>query len=370
MITANNKRFLLCLIIVSTLLLKAGCEKEKQSEPPVLSTNDINEITLISAISGGNIKEDGGAKVISRGVCWSIKQNPTLSDSITTDGSGSGSFKSSITGLQANTTYYLRAYAINEIDTAYGEELSFTTAERNIIYGDGVTDIDGNEYISVIIGEQEWMAENLRVTKYNNGEEILTGLSDDNWGNATDGAYAIFDHDSFHADGINSPEEMVETYGKLYNGFAVFDDRGLCPQGWRVPTDTDWNLLIDNVEDYYYPNKDIINGAGNALKTCRQINSILGDSCATNVHPRWDQTPWSNLRSDFGIDAFGFSGLPAGYRKKDGRYFSIGTYGTWWSSSDFLSSSAWYRGLSYWDGHVRRGYSNMVYGQSVRCIRE
>ncbi len=90
-----------------------------------------------------------------------------------------------------------------------------------------VTDIDGNEYKTVIIGDQEWMSENLRVTRYNNQDDIPTGLNNTDWGNTTEGAYAIYDHDHWNAEGINSSEEMVEAYGKLYNWYAVNDSRGL-----------------------------------------------------------------------------------------------------------------------------------------------
>lgn len=90
------------------------------------------------------------------------------------------------------------------------------------------TDIDGHVYQTVVIGDQEWMAENLRVTRYNNADLLDTGLSDAAWRDTKEGAYVLFDHQHENADGINTSEEMLEAYGKLYNWYAVDDARGLC----------------------------------------------------------------------------------------------------------------------------------------------
>jgi hypothetical protein len=97
-----------------------------------LSTDSVTQITLNAALSGGNITNDGGAAVTARGVCWSTSQNPTISDSKTSDGTGKGIFTSTITGLSSNQTYYVRAYATNSVGTAYGDEVSFKTLLNGI----------------------------------------------------------------------------------------------------------------------------------------------------------------------------------------------------------------------------------------------
>ena len=99
-------------------------------ELPTVTTTNVSNITQTTATSGGNVTDDGGANVTARGVCWSTSQNPTISNSHTTDGNGTGSFTSNMTGLTANTTYYVRAYATNEKGTSYGEQKSFTTLEE------------------------------------------------------------------------------------------------------------------------------------------------------------------------------------------------------------------------------------------------
>ena len=111
---------------------------------PTVTTTAISDIDKTTATGGGNVTADGGATVTARGICWSTSQNPTISDSHTTDGTGTGSFTSAMTGLTANTTYYVRAYATNSAGTAYGEAVSFTTLPDGIL-----GDVDGDEALSI-----------------------------------------------------------------------------------------------------------------------------------------------------------------------------------------------------------------------------
>jgi hypothetical protein len=122
-----NSMFLGILLIVT-----ASCSKKSDTPVitvPVLMTVNVTSITETTAMSGGNITSNGGATVITSGICWSLSANPTISDSKTTDGTGTGNFSSKITGLTTNTLYYVRAYAINSIGTAYGDQKSFTTQQ-------------------------------------------------------------------------------------------------------------------------------------------------------------------------------------------------------------------------------------------------
>jgi uncharacterized protein (TIGR02145 family) len=97
-----------------------------------------------------------------------------------------------------------------------------------------MTDIDGNQYDVIKIGNQLWMKENLKVSKYRNGEAILTGLVNSAWANTNKGAYAIYDNDNTNN----------ERYGNLYDWYAVNDSRGLCPSGWHIPSESEWSTLI------------------------------------------------------------------------------------------------------------------------------
>ena len=227
-----------------------------------------------------------------------------------------------------------------------------------------VADADGNTYGTITIGNQVWMRENLRVSQYRNGDPILTDLSDEDWENASEGAYAVYPHES--VDGINSSEEMVVAYGKLYNWHAVDDARGLCPAGWSVASDDDWTQLVDYVVAQGFPNEgDNPNGAGNALKSCRQVGHPEGGDCDTSEHPRWRFND-----THHGFDAFGFSALPGGSRLTDVSYYHIGYLGYWWSSSESSSAFAWRRGMRSLHGYVYRGEYSKRDGFSVRCFRE
>ncbi len=345
---------------------------ENMENLPLISTSDISEVTSTTAAGGGNVINDGGSDILARGLVWHTEEMPTLANNegYTEDGSGLGQFLSALTGLSTATTYYVRAYATNNNGTAYGSQVEFQTHDDNgdpgIIYGDGVTDIDGNEYVTVIIGDQEWMAENLRVTRYRNGDDIPSGLDNEDWSNTTDGAYAIFDHHSDTADGIDSPEEMVDAYGKLYNWYAAHDSGGLCPEGWHVPADAEWTQLVDYVVSQGYPNvMDDPDGAGNALKSCLQVDSPLGGDCDTAEHPRWNAD-----ETHHGFDAFGFSGLPGGRRLANGFFNFVGEYGFWWSTTDggsgnkalLLDSSN-----GSMESFIISGKEN---GMHIRCVRD
>ena len=126
-------------------------EQIPDPESPIVTTADVTDITQNTAVSGGNVTDDGGAAVTARGVCWSTSQNPTISDNHTSDGNGTGSFTSNLTNLTANTTYYVRAYATNENGTSYGEQKSFTTLqniELPTVTTADVTDITQNTAVS------------------------------------------------------------------------------------------------------------------------------------------------------------------------------------------------------------------------------
>ena len=339
--------------------------------PPTVTTSQVTNIAQTSATSGGNVTDDGGTPVNARGVVWSTSQNPTLENNLgsTNNGSGTGSFTSNLTGLSASTTYYVRAYATNSAGTGYGQQVGFTTEEDgggNIQPGEGVTDIDGNFYPSVIIGNQEWIAKNLRVTKYNNGDAIPPGFNDTDWFNTTDGAYTIYNNDNI----------MLEAYGALYNWYAVDDARGLCPTGWHIPSNYEWTQLEQYIcnqlgnancaTQFPYDNSGWRRGTneGNALKSCRQVSSPLGGDCANSEHPRWN-----SHSTHYGTDEFGFSALPGGHRNSNSLYGNLGRVGNWWSSTEH-SGYPWARLLDYDSGTVIYGTTNKGGGLSVRCVRD
>jgi uncharacterized protein (TIGR02145 family) len=506
-----------------------------KAELPTLSTLNVYNITATTASSGGNITLDGGAEVTSRGVCWSENENPTTSNSKTINGSGTGQFVCSISGLIAGSTYHVRAFATNAGGTAYGADMSFTTLGQvpeaitqsatnisstganlngvvnaryistevtfeygtSITYGSSssaspspvtgnsnttiiavltglaegttyhfrlktvnslgitygndlefktlgqiptsitqaacciltsgaklnglinpnyistivtfeygtttaygnyvtatinpvtgnnftsvsanlselksgtkyhfrlkavnslgisygndmefttlpsptqVTDIDGNIYNTVIIGTQVWMAENLKTTKFRNGELISTTFPATLTisGESTPKYQWAYDGD----------ESNAAIYGRLYTWYAVSDNRNICPTGWHVGSDTEWAVLIN-----YLGGAAV---AGSKLKEVGTIHWLEPNTDATNVS--------------------GFTALPGGLRNKNGNFGnpqSDGTWlrddGNWWSSTEYDNGTAWNRVLSPSSPNVTRWNYSKAGGLSVRCVKE
>jgi len=302
---------------------------------PTVTTASFTAVTSNSAITGGDVAQDGGASVTARGVAYGTSSTPTTSGTITTDGTGTGVFTSTLTGLTPSATYYVRAYATNSVGTAYGNEVSFTTPVIPAFTcgTSTVSDVDGNSYNTVQIGNQCWTQSNLKVSKYRNGDSIFTGLGSTDWSSSSVGAYAIYENDTVN-NGL---------YGKLYNSYAVFDTRGLCPTGWHVPTDGEWTSL------------QIFLGShpGGALKS-------------TAIQP----TPggW-NTPNTAATNSSGFTALPGGLRYEWGQFDKVGNHSYWWSSS-LTGSINWGRRLHYNDGGIDITFGTRTDGFSVRCLRD
>ncbi|MCX6834968.1 MAG: thrombospondin type 3 repeat-containing protein, partial [candidate division Zixibacteria bacterium] len=307
--------------------------------PPVLATAAVSEITQTTAQCGGTITSDGGATVTARGVCWSTDPAPTLANIHTSDGIGTGSFISNITGLTAGTLYYVRAYATNIVGTGYGDTQSFTTASSSST----VTDIDGNVYQTVTIGTQVWMAENLKVTHYRNGDAIPIVTDGATWIGLATGAYCNYGND------MNN----VATYGRLYNWHAVVDSRNIAPPGWHVASDAEWKQLEmylgmsqTGADQTGWRGTD----EGGKLKETGTTHWLSPNTGATNES--------------------GFSGLPGGYRYLGGQYYDVGSHAVFWSSTEASSGFAWCRNLSNAYSGVHRYDGGKEDGFSVRCVKD
>ena len=194
-----------------------------------------------------------------------------------------------------------------------------------------LTDIDGNVYETVAIGNQVWMAENLQVAKYNDGSPIPYVTNDDDVSILTTGAYTWYD---------KNPANRF-TYGALYNWHSV-SSGNLCPIGWHVPSDAEWTTLIN-----FLGGEDI---AGGKLKD-------IGTS------------HWSAPNQDATNDS-GFTALPAGYLFDNGNYNSLGNITHWWSSTESGGDSAWDRYVYFQNGNAIKGdYSKQVFF-SCRCLKD
>lgn len=210
---------------------------------------------------------------------------------------------------------------------------------------------DGYTYDLVAIGDQCWFAENLRTEHYANGDAIPANLTDSEWFDAyyfpldavavygEDGGCEHYSPDGYACD----PAWSLNEYGRLYNWYAVDDERGLCPSGWHVPTDSEWIVMTD-----------FLGGS-----------SVAGDAM---------KTTYGWLEGGNGTNSSGFSGLPGGARNDDGYFYGAGAIGYWWSSSPSgtigWTTGAWGRYLHYNNSSVNRDHFIPGLGYSVRCLKD
>jgi uncharacterized protein (TIGR02145 family) len=212
--------------------------------------------------------------------------------------------------------------------------------------------IEGYSYPTVSIGTQCWMAENLRVTKYNDGVTLILDETANTagWGGLATGARTDYTGATGISGAVPSGQTYVSTYGYLYNWFAVNDANGLCPSGWHVPTDAEWSTLTTY------------------LNTVAPTGSVGGKMKSTG-----DNTAGTGLWNspNTGADnSSGFSALPGGFRNNVGSFFNISNNAFFWSATESSINNAWYRSLPNSGSGVTRSFSFKSVGASVRCLRD
>ena len=310
--------------------------------PPTITTNTVTNITETSATCGGNVTDQGSSSVTAKGVCWSTSSNPTTSDSHTTDGNGTGSFTSNITGLTANTPYYVRAYATNSAGTAYGNQQSFTTQGGGGGSCEGVSSINyqGQMYNTVEIEDQCWLKENLNIGIIVNGSQEQT-----NNGQIEKYCY-------------NNSTSNCEKYGGLYQWDEMMQyvtsqgAQGICPDGWHIPTDGEWKILEGSVDSQY--------GIGNSVWN---QTGFRGYDAGKNLK---DEIDWSD-----GANLFDFSSFHTGNRHYSLKNFhNLDDSGLYWCSDDMGSSEAYYRLMHNGNDGVNRTTTDKGMGFAVRCIKD
>jgi uncharacterized protein (TIGR02145 family) len=203
---------------------------------------------------------------------------------------------------------------------------------NNLTYG-SLTDQDGNIYKTIIIGTQTWMAENLRTTKYTNGESITLMTDNVIWAQLSTGAYCNFEN--------TLKDTTIATYGRLYNWYAVNDNRQIAPEGWHIPTYNDWLILID------FLGNDTLSGG--KMKEAGLIHWLNPNKGADN--------------------SSGFTALPGSFRGPE-VFYSLGETSSFWSSSQYDSSWAFGCVNACDNTFAFCGISEKLCGYSVRCIKD
>lgn len=294
---------------------------------PIITTASATSINSNDVTLGGSVTSSGGETVTESGVCWNTTGNPTINNSKKSISAGVTTFSSTISGLSASTTYYIRAYATNSLGTAYGEQITITTQAPT------VSDIDGNVYHTVVIGTQTWMVENLKTTKYNDGNTISYSGTDLDWISTSTAAYGY----------PNGSSVNKVTYGLLYNWYAANSSK-IAPTGWHVPTKTEIETLVA----YLGGNS----AAGGSLKETGTSHWIYGNTGASNTS--------------------GFTAIPAGYITGDtGSLQKFGYNSVFWSTTPGTIIDTAYRILlDYASTTTSINADSKISGYSIRCIKD
>ncbi len=371
---------------------------------PSVTTIAVTDVGKFRATVSGSVTSDGGESVTQRGFVYGTSSNPTTSNSVATSGSGTGDYTILLSNLQAGTTYYVRAFAVNSKGTAYGNQLTFnTTADEQpaSVENDGqpcpgtptVTDHEGNVYNTVQIGTQCWTKENMRATTSpTTGTYLITpaGITytysgkQARWYNNDSATYAPQNYGLLY-----NWNAAVDTFNTTYGETSVIpfasDDlatyyvyvnfsghrRGICPQGWHVPSDAEWttltNYLGSHENYYYYDDESYDVPVTNTSYVAKALASTQGWCYSSN--------PFAVGNNQGTNNASGFSAVPAGLCNGSS-FGDAGDRANFWSSTLSNNNRSYNRVLDYSKAYVDRYGGTVSYanhntnGHSVRCLRD
>ncbi|MBQ7489637.1 MAG: hypothetical protein IJT51_03860 [Bacteroidales bacterium] len=320
-----------------------------KSYTPVLGATTFGSINLTGATLTSKVVDEGKEPITEVGFCYNTTGMPTVAgNKFAVSYYGVGTISGTASGFSSSTQiYYVRSYAITASDTVYGPEskvIKPVIDAKSCSGATTVTDYDGNVYSTVQIGTQCWMRDNLRTTHYAGGGSLTLSS---NYNTST--AYYYYP---------GNLQENVAIYGLVYNWPAVMNGssstdngqvQGVCPSGWHVPTNSEWTTLINNVQavsdNWCSNNSSYIAAALSA--DYGWTNSYYSSSCVPgNPNVTFNQS--------------GFSALPA---------YSIGYSACFWSSYQYNTSNAYYRGIYAYSTTVTSSYTSKATKYSVRCIK-
>ena len=283
----------------------------------------------------------------------SLNPTPNFNDTIINSDNDQDNFHFSVddqvyvSGLEPNTTYFIRAFAQHNdvLGTSFSKTLTFKTLS---------VDQNGNTIYSKTYGNQEWSTRNANVTTYRDGTPIPEVTDPGEWANLTTGAWCY-------------PNNQDQGTGKLYNWYAVagINDndpntptKEFAPEGWHVPTDAEWTTL----ENYLIANGYNYDGTTTGNKIAKAMASKNGWNSSTNTGSIGNDQSLNN--------SSGFNAFPEGYRHSFGSFVSGGSNAVFWSSTESDTGNAWNRNLNSSVSNLNRGSTSNLYGLSVRFVKD
>lgn len=356
------------ILLIAVLIF--GCSKKEEitnndntiSSGLYIKTISVTNITQVKGVCNCEILSNNGNPYTMSGIIWGTMTTPTIKScwnmydyykKMDYYGNLSGKYSCTANILYPNTTYYVRAYALNEKDTVYGNIISFKTLP--VADFGSVKDYEGNNYRTIKIGNQTWMADNLKSTKYNDGtpiEYLPTNYSSSSSNNKD--YYCEYDRSLSNAN----------IYGRLYNGYVV--TKKICPTGWHIPTTDEWFTLIKFLGDNYY------NTYGDSAVSYNYITSAKALAAVSNL---WkcndDITVGKPIEMN---NAAGFSAIPAGLYSYSTKYSSYifmkkDTIADYWTTNTTYNGFAT-RGVDARSKNLQSNSYEIHTFAAIRCIKD
>ncbi|MBN1924840.1 MAG: hypothetical protein JW798_03315 [Prolixibacteraceae bacterium] len=305
-------------------------------EPPTVETLAATEISESTATLNGNIVSDGFTPITESGFYWGTNSNPGSDDNVELVNNTSGNYSFTLTGLEASTTYYFCAYAINKKGEVKGSVKSFTT-NKEIEVGTFTDSRDGHVYKTLNIDGTIWMTENMA---------YLPSVSPSSEGSDYNKYYYVYGYEGIDVSEARNSENYSK-YGVLYNlPSALY----ACPSGWYLPRDRDWEKLGSYISKNFGPYS--LDADGSWLNIGIHLKSSYD---------------WQD--GDNGSDDIGFTGLPGGARTSNGMFYGKNNFAVWWTSTESNYNEYWMWTLQTWDNNLSKDEFYRMWGLSVRCIK-
>lgn len=332
-----------------------ACQSLEEDEPLLFTIDHIDVLPGKSYQINGTLVCMGPAEITEYGFCWCESENPTVENSIVQLGAprAPGKFSCVLSALSPDKLYHARVYVITESRLVYSEDKSFRTIPRD---EDRLIDINGNIYKTKRIGNQTWMAENLKVTRYADGTPIPFVEDQMEWFHLNRETRGYCWYDNVLSNGY--------VYGGLYTWTAAVRGsagselmpgiiQGVCPDGWHVPSEREWNQLELHL--------------GMAQEELDQVKwrGVDEGGKLKEAGTRLWKSPNTGSTGESG-----FKALPGGYRHGSGEFIGLVTTARFWTSSGRGYGFAWYRGLEYDHAGIYRDFIGSYRGHSVRCVKD
>ena len=356
------------------------------AQPPTVTTTEVINIKT-STTSGGVVSSDGGSSVIERGICWSTNHNPTIEDDHVSNGFGTGVYSANMHGLAEDTTYYVKAYAINSAGVAYGNELSFTYHDWSDGVLPGVFSVSTTQKVKFSQGNLQYKA-STRTWRFAEDQFEYIGVANRNISSQYDGYIDLFGWGTSGRNCGNTyyqPWDSDNSGGYLYGprglhnltanfdwGYNAISNGGNQNHQWRTLTKSEWNYVFNTrstTSGIRYAKAKVNNVNGVILLPDNWSSSYYTLYSTNDIFSSFSSNVISSSTWTYSLEAHGAVFLPAAGNRYGTSVNSVGGNGNYWSASYYDIFSAYY--VDFDNLHLSTGFGfDRDYGLSVRLVRD